>query len=282
MAEFLAVKNFERFQHYKDRKPTWIKLYNDLLDDYDFCALPDSSKWLAIGLWLLASRSDNRIRNDPVWIGRMIHATEAVDVRPLIDAGFLSVLADATDVLAGPYQSAIPEQEEESEKERETDPSTTIIPLRATDDLPIDERINLVIRAANRGMKENPAIGAAANPILENHGSRQNVYDWLNQGVPASLAQRVVYDAAKKYRPSPTRKQPHTMAYFSGAVTDAYDMERAEQTQVPNGTGGLPRAGRSGPEAGRGAPAKRDKYAAFVEDGDATGDADEAVRLRTG
>jgi DNA-binding NarL/FixJ family response regulator len=31
-----SVKNFERFQHYKDRSPPWIKLYNELLDDYEF------------------------------------------------------------------------------------------------------------------------------------------------------------------------------------------------------------------------------------------------------
>src|SRR5690606_19747530 len=36
VAGYLTVKNFERFQHYKDRNPPWIKLYNDLLDDYEF------------------------------------------------------------------------------------------------------------------------------------------------------------------------------------------------------------------------------------------------------
>lgn len=45
---FLRVKNFDRFQHYKDRTPPWIKLYNDLLDDYDFSCLPDAEKWGAL------------------------------------------------------------------------------------------------------------------------------------------------------------------------------------------------------------------------------------------
>jgi len=33
--QFLAVKNFERFQHYKDRNPPWIKLHAAVLDDYE-------------------------------------------------------------------------------------------------------------------------------------------------------------------------------------------------------------------------------------------------------
>ena len=33
------------FQHYKDRSAPWIKLYNELLDDYRFAVLPDASKW---------------------------------------------------------------------------------------------------------------------------------------------------------------------------------------------------------------------------------------------
>ena len=35
------VKNFEKFQHYRDRAPIWIKLYGYLLEDYEFNLLPD-------------------------------------------------------------------------------------------------------------------------------------------------------------------------------------------------------------------------------------------------
>ena len=33
---YFTVKNFEQFQHYKDRNPPWIKLWTKLLDDYEF------------------------------------------------------------------------------------------------------------------------------------------------------------------------------------------------------------------------------------------------------
>jgi hypothetical protein len=84
-----SVKNFERFQHYKDRSPPWIKLYNELLDDYAFTCLQDASKFHLIAIWLLASRTDNKIPADPAWIARKISASSKVDLAGLIEAGFL-------------------------------------------------------------------------------------------------------------------------------------------------------------------------------------------------
>ena len=50
MPSFFSVTNYDSQQHYKDRGPTWIKLYNRLLDDYGFAQLPDAAKWHLIGI----------------------------------------------------------------------------------------------------------------------------------------------------------------------------------------------------------------------------------------
>lgn len=84
-----SVKNFEKFQHYKDRSPPWIKLYNELLDDYDFGLLPDASKMHLVAIWLLASRSENKIPFDSGWVERRINATERVDLDLLVKSGFI-------------------------------------------------------------------------------------------------------------------------------------------------------------------------------------------------
>ena len=55
----LRVKNWPEFQHYKHRRPPWIKLHKIILDDLDFMRLPDASKALAMLCWLLASESDD-------------------------------------------------------------------------------------------------------------------------------------------------------------------------------------------------------------------------------
>jgi hypothetical protein len=91
------VKNFEKFQHYKDRSPPWIKLYNELLDDYDFGRLDDASKAHMILIWLLASRSDNKIPWDAEWIGRKIGSQSPVDLEFLKDSGFIVVDSDQPD-----------------------------------------------------------------------------------------------------------------------------------------------------------------------------------------
>jgi hypothetical protein len=92
---YLRVKNFEQFQHYKAQKgkPRWIKLYSDLLTDYDFQRLPDSAKAHLTLIWLLYSQV-GKLPYDSVWIGKHIGATDVVDLKVLVDSGFLVVEGD--------------------------------------------------------------------------------------------------------------------------------------------------------------------------------------------
>jgi hypothetical protein len=133
MSGHIRVKNFEKFQHYKDRNPRWIKLYNELLDDYAFGRLQDASKWLAVGIWLLASRYDNAVPNDAAWIARKINATGPIDLDALVSAGFIEVYQDASGVLADCSVSAMPEREREREEERDTGTSYPASPDEDTE-----------------------------------------------------------------------------------------------------------------------------------------------------
>ncbi len=89
MAGFFSVKNFDLYQHYKDRDPPWIKLHYRILSDYGFGILPDEAKAHLLAIGLLASRCANRVPNDPVWVGNHINATGPVDLAALIAAGWL-------------------------------------------------------------------------------------------------------------------------------------------------------------------------------------------------
>lgn len=53
-----AVKNWGRFQHFKDRRPPWVKLYRELLDDPEWSALSPAASKVLVMCWLLASESD--------------------------------------------------------------------------------------------------------------------------------------------------------------------------------------------------------------------------------
>jgi hypothetical protein len=120
MAGYFGVRNWEEFQHYKDRDPAWIKLYNRLLDDYAFGLLPDARKWHLVGIFLLASRHNNRVPRDPAWVARKIGANLPVDLGVLERAGFLVMLEDefppAPLLLVPPEQSASPEKEKRREE----------------------------------------------------------------------------------------------------------------------------------------------------------------------
>ena len=94
------IVNFERFQHYKDRRPPWIKLYADVLEDYEFGCLQDASKLHLVLLWLLASRHENRLPWDQKWLAQRIHATAKIDLETLQTAGFIEVIQDGSNALA--------------------------------------------------------------------------------------------------------------------------------------------------------------------------------------
>lgn len=124
MATF-SVKNFERYQHYKDRSPPWIKLYNDVLDDYQFGLLPDAAKAHLFAIWLLASRYENKIPYDAEWVSRRINATSTIDLQQLSKAGFIVLNQDCSITLADCKRDAIPERERETEAERERETPPT-------------------------------------------------------------------------------------------------------------------------------------------------------------
>jgi hypothetical protein len=73
-----------------------------------------------VAIWLLASRFDNEIPHDPIWIAGRINATEPVNLGTLAQAGFIKVnhdgksngYQDASALLADRKQSAYPEREE--------------------------------------------------------------------------------------------------------------------------------------------------------------------------
>jgi hypothetical protein len=119
----LRPKNWERFQHYKQRCPPWIKVYRTLLDDRDFMCLPVASKALAMMLWLLASEhTEGVIEGVPAdWAFRlrMTDNELLVALKPLIDNG---MFADASMMLAECLQGACPETENREREENKSKP----------------------------------------------------------------------------------------------------------------------------------------------------------------
>ncbi len=55
----IRVKNWERFQHFSNRRPPWIKLYRELLDDPEWHQVDIKLIRHLVNIWLIASDDKN-------------------------------------------------------------------------------------------------------------------------------------------------------------------------------------------------------------------------------
>lgn len=129
MAGMFKVRNWEQFQHYKDRNPPWIKLHFALLSSEDWVTLDDASKLLAVVCMLIASRNNGMVPNNPAYLKRVAYLDRLPKLKPLIDCGFLeNVQADDSALQApdsGPLADARPETETEADTEEKDSLSET-------------------------------------------------------------------------------------------------------------------------------------------------------------
>lgn len=113
----IKPKGWEHFQHYKKRRPPWIKLYRNILDDYDFQCLQLASKALAPCLWLIASEHEEGLIVVDFaklsWRLRVPEIQVQEAIKELIDKGFFIV---ASGMLAQCLHDAIPETEQSTEE----------------------------------------------------------------------------------------------------------------------------------------------------------------------
>ena len=113
----MKIKNWSQFQHYKNRKPPWIKVYRDILDDPEWHELNGASAKVLIMLWLIASESDNSTGEIPAikTLAFRLRTTEQEINDHIIQLSHW-IKYDASDLLAERLHDAIPETERETDK----------------------------------------------------------------------------------------------------------------------------------------------------------------------
>jgi hypothetical protein len=174
--KYAKVKNWDKYQHYSDRNPPWIKLYNTLLDDYEYSCLQDDSKLLLMSLFLLASRTENKIPADPKWIRKKAMLDMDVDLEPLVNRGFVEYYENDSTAQAScksedsdseAFARSREQRREESEKEAEQSKSAPAreeseIPATRTDELGYMEWSDEIAEIATHYEKLfdfNPTVG---------------------------------------------------------------------------------------------------------------------------
>jgi len=95
------VKNWKKFQHFKDRRPPWIKLNRDLLDDPDWHELSGDEAKALVMIWLVASEYDGNLPDNRNLAFRL--RIDERQVETLLK--YLSNWLDRDDIEATPPQS---------------------------------------------------------------------------------------------------------------------------------------------------------------------------------
>jgi hypothetical protein len=118
----IRITNWERFQHYKARRPPWIKLHRSLLDDRKWSELSDYASKLLVQCWLIASESvDGTIAGDIDDVAFRVHKDKkhvAPALQELALHGFIEMTSDDSKVLSTRKQVA-PESAPETERDTE-------------------------------------------------------------------------------------------------------------------------------------------------------------------
>jgi len=115
----IRIRNWHKFQHFRDRKPPWIKLYREILDDIEWNRLDPKAAKMLVGLWLLASEECGRLP-DAQTIAFRLRTGETETKQLLNKLSHWLEQDDIAEISAG-YQDDTLEEEREKEKEKEED-----------------------------------------------------------------------------------------------------------------------------------------------------------------
>ena len=114
----MRIKNWDRFQHFKDRKPIWIKLYRDLLDDLNWHELDPKSAKALVMIWLIASE-DLGILPETKTLAFRLRMSEK-ETKEVVTRLSSWLEQDDINAISEGYQDDMPEKRrEKTEKEKE-------------------------------------------------------------------------------------------------------------------------------------------------------------------
>jgi hypothetical protein len=215
----MKIKNWSKFQHFKDRRPPWIKLYRDLLDDMEWHQLDPLASKVLVTLWLLASEDQNGCLPDTKTLAWRMRMTE----KQILDC--ISKLShwlehDDNGVISERYQDDLPERETETETKRETKKNATVVAcppdvgeqvwqdwlsLRKAKKAPVTETV------LNSAKKEAVKAGISLNAFLTiwcARGSQGLEADWLKTHERQTFAQQVADIARTTVPPQHAGRDP--------------------------------------------------------------------------
>jgi hypothetical protein len=117
--QWIVIRNWNEYQHYKDGPPKWVKWYTGLLHDPAFTRLPMGTRGVFAHLLLLYAGCSAELPRSTRWISRQIngHVTSA-QLDSLNHAGFIEF--SSRPCLEHVYMSSRPRAFARGEERRES------------------------------------------------------------------------------------------------------------------------------------------------------------------
>ena len=128
--KYINITDWKSHQHYKDRRPTWIKLEIEIIDEFDkdgdvkkFFDLSDCAKLTFIGLLCLRANYNKKIpfKSEKSLKERL--GFSKIELQPLVNNGYITIdtesVSKAYQVDTEKKSNLPPEREIEREGERE-------------------------------------------------------------------------------------------------------------------------------------------------------------------
>lgn len=130
----MRIKNWSQFQHFKDRRPPWIKLYRDILDDIEWHSLDPQSSKVLVMCWLIASENEGLLPDMKTLAFRLRMSEKNTSESIIKLSHWLE--QDDIGVISERYQDDLPETERETETE--TKKKVAVAPVCIPDWMPTD------------------------------------------------------------------------------------------------------------------------------------------------
>lgn len=116
---WIVIPNWDRFQHYSNRTPTWIKLYTELAHNDDWRDLTWHQRGVLCGIWLEYAAARGQLGASTTSLTRRLGGRVTMQtLKALSDAGFIDIVASKP--LALRYQDASPSALAREEQKRES------------------------------------------------------------------------------------------------------------------------------------------------------------------
>ena len=191
----MKIKNWSKFQHFKDRKPPWVKLYRDVLDDMEWYELDPLACKVLVMCWLIASEDEGRLPTSKNLAFRL-RMTEKQTIDCLNKLSHW-LEQDDINVISQQYQIDSLETERETERETETKKATSVacppdVSKQVWDDwqqLRKTKKASVTNTVVNGARKEAEKLGWSLEQFLAEwctRGSQGLKAEWISKDNPMS------------------------------------------------------------------------------------------------